>query len=130
MDPLLFFKSLADDTRLKIILLIYQESELCVCELTEALAFSQPKISRHIALMRRDGLIEDRREGKWVFYRLSGQLVSWQKQTLHECLATLSLTEKNQDTTSLTKINFNLSECVLRLNDMGNRPMRQQVCCS
>ena len=49
LHPVTFFKALADETRLKSLLLILQEQELCVCELVAALADSQPKISRHLA---------------------------------------------------------------------------------
>ncbi|MEO9274926.1 metalloregulator ArsR/SmtB family transcription factor [Marinomonas sp. 5E14-1] len=56
MDPSLFFKALADDTRLRCLLLIKQFTELCVCELMEALNETQPKISRHLAQLRKNGL--------------------------------------------------------------------------
>ncbi|WP_394175000.1 ArsR/SmtB family transcription factor [Thalassotalea litorea] len=83
--PLLFFKSLADDTRLKILLLLIAEQELCVCELTSALALSQPKISRHLSLLKQQELISSRRQGQWVFYSLSSGLPDWCAQTLREC---------------------------------------------
>lgn len=71
------FKCLSDDTRLFCLLLVREEGELCVCELTHALAISQPKISRHLALLRTSGLLQDRRSGQWVYYSLSKQLPSW-----------------------------------------------------
>ncbi len=77
MDPLQFFKCLADDTRLKILLMLHHEGELCVCELCEALEAIQPKISRHLALLRDCELIQDRRQGQWVFYRLHDDLPDW-----------------------------------------------------
>ncbi len=55
MELTIFFKALADETRLRSLLLILQQGELCVCELTEALALSQPKISRHLAQLRTQG---------------------------------------------------------------------------
>ncbi len=72
-----FFKSLSDDTRLACMLLIYQEQELCVCELVEALRESQPKISRHLAQLRTQGLVLDRKKGQWVFYSLNNNLPTW-----------------------------------------------------
>ena len=69
LDPVIFFKQLADETRLRALLLITQEEELCVCELVAALDESQPKISRHLAQLRKTGLLEDRRQGHWIFYR-------------------------------------------------------------
>jgi len=109
-----FFKCLADDTRLKILLLITAEQELCVCELTHALALSQPKISRHIALLRKAGLLADRRAGKWVYYHLSTELDGWQVETISSCLA------NNPGY---------LAESSERLEQMGNRPQRQELCC-
>ena len=64
------FKALADRTRLRLINLI-GESEVCVCFLTEILKMSQPKISRHLAYLRRARIVAARREGKWMHYRLT-----------------------------------------------------------
>lgn len=50
--PLQLFKNLSDDTRLSLVLLLREKGELCVCELSETLRQSQPKISRHLALLR------------------------------------------------------------------------------
>lgn len=77
-----FIKILADNTRLRIVLLLMSRSELCVCELTETLQLAQPKISRHLALMRESGLVLDRKAGLWVYYRLHPQLPEWTKQAL------------------------------------------------
>ncbi len=65
----LLFKALADPTRLRLIGLI-GESELCVCFLVEILKTTQPKISRHLAYLRRAKIAAARREGKWMHYRL------------------------------------------------------------
>lgn len=64
------FKALADRTRLRLISLI-GDSEVCVCFLVVILKTSQPKISRHLAYMRRAGIVTSRREGKWMHYRLT-----------------------------------------------------------
>src|SRR5262245_26280612 len=63
------FKALADQTRLRLISLL-GESEVCVCFLVEILKTSQPKISRHLAYLRRARIVAARREGKWMHYRL------------------------------------------------------------
>ena len=65
----LLFKALADRTRLRVINLI-GDDEVCVCFFVEALKTNQPKISRHLAYLRRAGLVSARREGKWMHYRL------------------------------------------------------------
>ena len=114
MNPLQFNKCLADETRLRCILLIQKEHELCVCELMEALQESQPKISRHLAQLRECGLLIDRREGKWIFYRLNPRLPAWIQDVLAITL---------QENTAF------ITTDIRRLNAMGDRPSRQSVCC-
>src|SRR6202790_3621479 len=63
------FKALADRTRLRLISLI-GDSEVCVCFFVAILKTSQPKISRHLAYLRRAGIVAARREGKWMHYKL------------------------------------------------------------
>lgn len=77
MIPVQLFKLLADETRTTIVLLLREAGELCVCDLCTATQQSQPKISRHIALLRDAELILDRREGKWIHYRLSPHMPAW-----------------------------------------------------
>lgn len=81
------FKALADETRLRTVLLLAARGELCVCELTQALAVSQPKMSRHLAALREAGLVSDRREGLWVFYRLAPALPDWARELLQHTAA-------------------------------------------
>jgi ArsR family transcriptional regulator, arsenate/arsenite/antimonite-responsive transcriptional repressor len=66
------FKALGDETRLRIVALL-AHGELCVCHLEEALRISQPKVSRHLAILRAAGIVEPRRDGSWVYYRLAAQ---------------------------------------------------------
>ncbi|MBD9642345.1 metalloregulator ArsR/SmtB family transcription factor [Pantoea sp. PNT02] len=77
MIPVQLFKLLADETRTTIVLLLREAGELCVCDLCTATQQSQPKISRHVALLRDAELILDRREGKWIHYRLSPHMPAW-----------------------------------------------------
>ena len=79
-----FFKALADPTRLRLLMLLAREGELCVCELTHALAEIQPKISRHLGLLRTAGLVLDRRQGQWIYYRLNPKLPAWMGQVLEQ----------------------------------------------
>lgn len=64
------FKALADGTRLRILGLLL-DGEVCVCHIHESLGLPQPKISRHLAYLRRTGLVEARKDGLWVHYRLA-----------------------------------------------------------
>jgi ArsR family transcriptional regulator, arsenate/arsenite/antimonite-responsive transcriptional repressor len=66
------FKALGDETRLRIVALL-SHGELCVCHLEEALQLSQPKVSRHLATLRSAGVVDHRRDGTWVHYRLIQQ---------------------------------------------------------
>ena len=109
-----FYKNLADDTRLKILLLIQREKELCVCELTVALALSQPKISRHIAQLKLHHLLSERKVGRWVFYRIADELPLWQKEVLE-------LSSSNHP-------DF-ITSCIEALKKIGAYPRRQQELC-
>ena len=64
------FTALADRTRLRLLNLM-ADQEICVCYFVEVLGAPQPKISRHLAYLRRAGIVSARREGKWMHYRLS-----------------------------------------------------------
>lgn len=64
------FKALADATRLRILALLVG-GEICVCEIHGALKLPQPTVSRHLAYLRRSGLVTTRREGLWIHYRLA-----------------------------------------------------------
>ena len=66
--PAFLFKTLADPTRLRLLNLLAC-GETCVCELTGTLRMVQPKVSRHLAHLKRAGLVEPRRSGKWTHYR-------------------------------------------------------------
>ncbi len=74
----LFFAALADENRLRLLYLM-QEGEICVCYLQCILQTNQPKISRHLAYLKKAGLVEARREGKWMHYRLKRLEASLEK---------------------------------------------------
>lgn len=108
------FKSLSDETRVRATLLIADQGELCVCELMCALDDSQPKISRHLAQLRSNGLLLDRRQGQWVYYRLNPDLPEW----VHEILRV----------TSIANVDW-LKSNATRLQNMDGRPVREVACC-
>lgn len=64
------FRALADPTRLRLLNLV-ADREICVCYFVEILRTSQPKISRHLAYLRKAGLVATRRDGKWMHYKLA-----------------------------------------------------------
>lgn len=70
MTPETLFAALADRTRLRLLNLI-GDREVCVCYFVEVLALPQPTISRHLAFLRRSGVVTARRQGKWMHYRIA-----------------------------------------------------------
>jgi len=68
-DLVAIFKALSDETRLRIIKLL-EKGELCVCDITAALDLVQPKVSFHLSTLKEAGLIKDRKQGRWIHYRL------------------------------------------------------------
>lgn len=115
MNPTQLFKCLSDETRLKLLLLIHAEQELCVCELTCALEDIQPKISRHLAQLKKHGLLLDRKQKQWVYYRVNPALADW--------IQTLLMTMHSANPELI-------AEDVQRLQQMGDRPERLKQCCS
>jgi ArsR family transcriptional regulator len=79
------FKALSDITRLRLAVILAVRGEICVCHLAEALDEPDFKISRHLAVMRAAGLVEARREGTWMYYRLRDS-ENELKECLHNCL--------------------------------------------
>jgi len=114
LQPTELFKALSDPTRLRILMLLEDERELCVCELTEALAESQPKISRHLAQLRDQQILADRRQGQWIFYQLADTLPDWARQVL---------------ATTRSGNGAQINSEKARLKAMGDRPERVATCC-
>ena len=81
MTPLHLMKLLADDTRLTAILMM-KSGPRCVCDLMTALDLSQPKVSRHLAILRDASLVETERRGQWVYYSLATNLPEWVVNTI------------------------------------------------
>ena len=104
-----FFRMLSDETRLRVLMLLQHEGELCVCELTHALDLSQPKISRHLAQLRESGVVQARRVGQWMYYQINLALPAWAEQVMLATLAGVSQASPfNRD--------------YQRLKNMPNRP--------
>lgn len=112
ITPQNLFDSLSDPTRRRILALLQDQGELCVCELVAALGMPQPKISRHLAVMRESGLTSMRKDGTWVFYRLHPELPLWAYRILE--IASRDAPEAETDHDSA------------RLVAMADRPVR---CC-
>jgi ArsR family transcriptional regulator len=90
-----FFQALGDRTRLRLLNLM-GDQELCVCYLVEVLGLPQPKISRHLAYLRRAGLVAARRDGKWMHYRIEAPTDAGAARILRETLASLGADKSMQ----------------------------------
>jgi ArsR family transcriptional regulator, arsenate/arsenite/antimonite-responsive transcriptional repressor len=96
------FRALADRTRLRLLNLM-QGQEVCVCYFVEVLASSQPKISRHLAYLRRAGIVAARRQGTWMHYRIAPPRDPRAARILKEVLGSLHEDrEMQRDRTRLT----------------------------
>ncbi len=113
MTPLELFKCLSDETRLTMLLLVNQQQELCVCELTDVLQVSQPKISRHLAALKKQSLLLDRKSGQWVFYRVNPDLPQWVFNVIEQAAV---VSEKE------------LADLVACIN-LVDEPIRRAACC-
>lgn len=109
MLPEDLFNIFSDRTRLRSIMLIQAEQEVCVCELTFTLEESQPKVSRHLALMRDLGLVTPRREGTWMHYHISPDLPPWASEIIEQVFQQLHPLEQ-------------FTNDRIRLKTMSNRP--------
>ncbi|MBF0583380.1 MAG: metalloregulator ArsR/SmtB family transcription factor [Magnetococcales bacterium] len=116
LTPDLLLKALVDETRLRCLLLVLAEQELCVCEFGHALALVQPKISKHLALLRTSHVLQDRKEGQWVYYRLHPALPAWAMEVMQAiAIGAEGLSPYRED--------------LSRLQTMDNRPNVCQVGC-
>ena len=97
------FKAFADETRLRILyLLINSNSKLCVCELTDALEIPQYNISRHLKILRNTGLIEERKEGRWVYFGLAKGIDAF-TETVFDSINQIAETQLSKDLVELDK---------------------------
>ena len=117
------FQALGDPTRLRILGLLLT-GEVCVCDIHESLAIAQPKASRHLAYLRKAGLVETRREGLWVHYRLATPddpvMVAVTDAVRH------ALTHAGEVTTDARRLQARTNCCLPRPADV---PTSHAACC-
>lgn len=94
IQPNQFFQLLSDETRLRSLMLMQQEDELCVCELTHAMGVIQPKVSRHLAALRDAGVVIDRRQGQWIYYQIHPELPGWARRVIEATAAGVATTQE------------------------------------
>lgn len=93
ITPTALYNLLSDETRLRCLMLLHKEKELCVCELSMTLESSQPKVSRHLSMLRNSGIVSDERRGQWVYYRLNPLLPDWAKNIITSSFENLKKVE-------------------------------------
>ena len=87
MRPFLqIMKSLADGNRLRVVTALMENEELCVCEITEMLQIAMATVSRHMSILTNAGIVESRKDGRWVYFKLSGSFPKLLRQWLRESL--------------------------------------------
>jgi ArsR family transcriptional regulator, arsenate/arsenite/antimonite-responsive transcriptional repressor len=87
-----FFKVLADETRLRCLAVIFENEEICVCEIMHALDLPQSKISRHLSIIKLNNVISQRREGQWVLYSKEPTLSDFKTSIIKMTIDELSKT--------------------------------------
>ena len=117
-----FFKSLADETRLRILWLLMLSDELCVCDIMATLGISQSKASRHLRYLYHLGLVADRRQGLWMYYRLAAAPGSWQERHLQ------ALRETLQETPAAQELRGRLVQWLQQRDCQGPAPAAAPVC--
>jgi ArsR family transcriptional regulator len=98
--PADLFRAFADPTRLRILNLLTVGKELCVCDLCAALDETQPKVSRHLATLRRAGLVDVRRDGRWKHYALAGPASALHRtlvRCVRSCLADVDVLARDRE---------------------------------
>jgi ArsR family transcriptional regulator len=87
------FKALSDESRLRILNLLVNAGELCVCDMQRILNFSQTKVSRHLTYLKNAGLVKDERKGMWMIYSISNADDETTKRLMHELKDIFDLNE-------------------------------------
>ncbi len=80
-------KALADSGRLSVLALVHETSEICVCKIEQALKLPQPTVSRHLQKLKEAGWLQDRRQGRWMYYRLADEKNSPWRRALNIVLS-------------------------------------------
>ncbi len=86
MDTVDFHRALSDHTRIRILAMVNREKSLCVCELVLALKEVQPKVSRHLSILRKQKIVLARKQGLWVHYQINPDLAEWKRVVLKTTL--------------------------------------------
>lgn len=84
------FASLSNEIRLRCLYLVARQTEVCVCEAVDALGVPQPTVSKAFKTLKDAGLVTDRRDANWTYYRLNEELPEWASDVIHTTIDDLS----------------------------------------
>lgn len=121
------FKALAEETRLRILILL-EIRELCVCEIEKILRLSQSRVSRHLAILRNAGLVMDRREGTWIYYKPAAARSDLERvlqKCLRECFNDVPVVKKDAERLKRVCAKGRNRICPRRVSAKGN-PWRKR----
>lgn len=118
------YKALADETRLRILNLLCLQ-ELCVCDIMAGLGMTQSKVSRHLSYLKNAGLVQDRREGLWMHYRLCRPNNRFHQAILAEVKKHLGQWERCQKDRRRLKQLMAQGACVASLKERRQRSIRR-----
>lgn len=129
-QPTEIFAVLGDRVRLRLAcLLLVEKGGLCVCELTDIVGESQPNVSRHLKLMKAAGLVEERREGRWVYYRLKDAAHPY-FESLRCCIEHVCCCDDIQETLRALRGRLKLrrsGKCVIGFQKLAGKGVRREI---
>jgi ArsR family transcriptional regulator, arsenate/arsenite/antimonite-responsive transcriptional repressor len=96
-NTLVIAKALADGNRMRVITALLGRDELCVCQIVKVLGLSGATVSRHMSILQRAGLVQSRKDGRWVYYRLAQRFPQTLRQWLAESLASSATIKNDQE---------------------------------
>jgi len=103
-------KSLSESTRIRILALLLQAREVCVSDIVEALQENQYKVSRHLKVLQETSFVKSNRKGRWIYYQLNNEEVSF-KQALLDAVSNISSDTLSEDIERLKKVIENKYGC-------------------
>jgi ArsR family transcriptional regulator, arsenate/arsenite/antimonite-responsive transcriptional repressor len=126
MDQLVtIFKALSDESRLRILGLLLQAGELCVCDIQSTIGCTQTKVSRHLAYLKKSGLVRDRRKGLWMLYAIAKPEKSEHRAILEAMTHLISRNPKVAEDFARLRDSLNQGCCAtVRVVGPGEHPLK------
>jgi ArsR family transcriptional regulator len=127
-DLLPLFNALADESRLRILHLLFESGELCVCDIEATLGFTQTKVSRHLSYLKRSGLIQEKRCGRWMLYSITDPKTEHQRMIIGSIQTILQSHKQTQKDAAKLKRRVNDGCCATFVHVKPNeRPSKMRI---